>query len=72
MSNLFPACASFGPMFVAMGCMFPNRGGVAYGLLMSVPGAFMTTAALMMIFRECTSINKKLSDAAVARESSGG
>jgi len=48
---LFPACASFGPIMLAMGCLFPNRDGAPYGLIMTLPGALMTTAALLIIFR---------------------
>ena len=69
MSNLFPVCASFGPLFIAMGSIYPNGG---YGFLISAPGALMTSAALMTIFREYGSINKRLSDAAAVSQPSEG
>ncbi len=49
--SLFPVCASFGPTFMALGLLFPNRGGFPYGLLMAGPGALMTSAAMMLLFR---------------------
>lgn len=49
--SLFPVCASFGPTFMALGLLFPNRGGFPYGVLMALPGALMTSAAMMILFR---------------------
>lgn len=49
--TLFPACASFGPLFIAMGSLFPNRDGVPYGFIVAALGALATTAALLIIFR---------------------
>lgn len=62
--ELFPACASFGPIMIAMGQGLPIRDGIPYGLILSVPGAFATVAALMILFRELNSINDKLTAAA--------
>ncbi len=53
---LFPACASFGPIMLAMGSLFPNRDGTPYGLIITVPGALMTTAALLIVFRTLMSL----------------
>jgi len=53
---IFPACASFGPIMLAMGSLYPNRDGTPYGLIMSFPGALMTTAALLIVFRTLTSL----------------
>jgi hypothetical protein len=61
---MFPACASFGPIMIAIGQGAPNRDGIPYGFIASFPGAFATVAALMIIFRELTSINDKLTAAA--------
>jgi hypothetical protein len=61
---MFPACASFGPIMIAMGQGLPIRDGIPYGFILSVPGAFATVAALMILFRELNSINEKLTAAA--------
>lgn len=50
LKTCFPVCASFGPLFIAMGNLFPNRLGPV-GLFVAIPGAFMTSAALITIFR---------------------
>jgi hypothetical protein len=49
--SLFPACASFGPFFIAMGGFLPNRGGTPYGLIPGALGTAMTTTALLIIYR---------------------
>ncbi len=49
---------------IAIGQGAPNRDGIPYGFIASVPGAFATVAALMIIFRELTLINDKLTAAA--------
>ncbi len=49
--TFFPVCASFGPLFIAMGSLFPNRGDAPYGFFVALPGALMTSAALLIIFR---------------------
>lgn len=49
--SLFPACASFGPVFLAFGSLFPNRGGWPIGGIVALVGAFMTSAAMMILFR---------------------
>ena len=59
--TLFPVCASFGPLFVAMGSLFPNRGDAPYGFFMAVPGALMTSAALLIIFRALTALERTTS-----------
>ena len=51
----FPVCASFGPLFIAMGSVFPNRSG-PYGFFIAAPGALMTSVALIMIFRALTAL----------------
>lgn len=51
MQALFPACASFGPLMLAMGSLFPNRDGAPYGLFVTLPGGLMTTAGLLILFR---------------------
>ncbi len=60
MSNLmkttFPVCASFGPVMLALGSLPPSREGMPYGLLLAIPGAFMTSAALLMVFRSLVSL----------------
>ena len=48
---LFPACASFGPLFMTMGCLLPNRSGQSWGFLIALPGALMTATALQTLFR---------------------
>ncbi len=56
---LFPACASFGPMCLAMGCLFPNREGLPYGFVfLAFPGALMTVAALHILFRMLLSLER--------------
>ena len=47
---LFPACASFGPLFIAMGCIY-QRSGQSWGFLLAYPGAVMTATALQTLFR---------------------
>jgi hypothetical protein len=47
---MFPACASFGPIMIALGQDFPNRDGIAYGFIARFPGPFATVAALMILF----------------------
>jgi hypothetical protein len=59
--TLFPMCASFGPMFMALAHGFPHREGFSYGLLMAVPGALMVSAALSIRFRELVT-REKVSD----------
>lgn len=55
---LFPMCASFGPMFMALSTMFPHRDGFSYAVYMAVPGALMVSAALNILFRELVSREK--------------
>ena len=43
---LFPACASFGPMFMVIGL----QGRTTFGLVCACTGALMTSAALFMLF----------------------
>lgn len=50
LKTMFPVCASFGPLFIAMGSLFPDRLG-SLGFFIAAPGAFMTSAALITIFR---------------------
>lgn len=60
MSNLmkttFPACASFGPVMLALGSLPPNREGMSVGLLLAIPGALMTSAALLVVFRSLAAL----------------
>ncbi|MBL8809636.1 MAG: hypothetical protein JNM43_05620 [Planctomycetaceae bacterium] len=57
---------------LALGPLLPNRDGTPYGLIVTIPGAFLTTAALLMIFRTVKSLetaaeqsnNAKAEDAA--------
>jgi len=56
--SLFPTCASFGPTFMALAFLFPNRGGLPYGLFMAVPGALMTSAAMLFLFRMLTKLER--------------
>jgi hypothetical protein len=55
MKAIFPACACFGPTMLAMGALIPNRDGMPYGLIVTLPGAAMTITALMILFRAITS-----------------
>ncbi len=56
---LFPACASFGPLFIAMSSLFPNRGDtLPFGFFLAATGAMATSAALMILFREVSSLAK--------------
>ncbi len=56
---LFPACASFGPLFIAMGSLFPNRGDtLPFGFFLAATGALATSAALIILFREVNSSEK--------------
>lgn len=61
MSNLmkttFPACACFGPVMLALGALPPNRDGMPLGFIMAIPGALMTSAALLMVFRTFASLD---------------
>lgn len=57
--SLFPACASFGPLFMVMGFLTPNRGeGLPIGFFLAVPGALMTTIALNVLYRAVTSLER--------------
>ena len=56
MKTTFPVCASFGPVMLALGSLSPNREGMPYGLLLAIPGALMTSAALIMVFRSLASL----------------
>lgn len=50
MSNAaFPALASFGPLFIAAGFLVPTY---PYGCFVAFPGALMTSAALLIVFRQ--------------------
>ncbi len=44
---LFPACASFGPMFMVIGL---QGQGTLNGSVCALTGALMTSAALLMLF----------------------
>jgi hypothetical protein len=44
---LFPACASFGPMFIVIGL---EGQATPYGFACAGAGALMTSAALLMLF----------------------
>lgn len=48
---LFPTLACFGPLFIAMGCLFPTREGFPFGVLLAFPGALMTSMAMIILFR---------------------
>ena len=48
---------------MAMGQSLPIRDGIPYSLILSIPGAFATVAALMILFREFNAINDKLTAA---------
>lgn len=57
--SLFPTCASFGPLFMVMGFLTPNRGeGLPIGFFLAVPGALMTTIALNLLYRAVTSLER--------------
>ena len=56
--TLFPVCASFGPVFMAMGNLFPNRDGFSLGFVVALPGALMVSAALIILFREVVARGK--------------
>lgn len=50
--TVFPACASFGPLFIAMGSLYPNRGDMLpIGFFIAAAGALLTSAALIILFR---------------------
>ncbi len=66
---IFPACASFGPIMLAMGSLFPNRDGTPYGVIMTFPGALMTTAALLILFRTLASLERSTNSSENAVES---
>jgi hypothetical protein len=51
MKAVFPAFACFGPTMLALGSLIPNRDGTPYGLIVTFPGALMTAAALLILFR---------------------
>jgi hypothetical protein len=68
----FSACASFGPIMLAMGSLFPNRDGTPYGLIITIPGAMMTTAALLIVFRSLTSLETSTSSSENSIESKDG
>ena len=60
---LFRACAINGPLFIAMGHLFPSRADtVAIRFLVGATGALMTSVALIMLFRTVNS-TAKASDA---------
>ena len=59
--TLFPVFASFGPLFIAMGCLFPSRGDAPYGFFVAMPGALMTSAALLIIFRMLATLERTTS-----------
>ena len=59
LKNLFPACASFGPLAIVIGNSVPSRPDtVFYSTLVGGTGALMTSAALMMLFRMISSTSK--------------
>jgi len=47
----FPVCASFGPGMLAMASLYPNDVRLLRFLVFAVPGAILTSAALMILFR---------------------
>jgi hypothetical protein len=47
---LFPACASFGPLFMVIG----RQGRTTSGFVSAETGALMTSAALLMLFFDRT------------------
>ena len=55
--TFFPVYAGFGPFFVAMGSLFPNR-DAPYGFFVALPGALMTSAALLIMFRALTTLER--------------
>ena len=67
MSKWFYPCATFGPLFIAMGLIYPP----GWGFIVSLPGALMTMAALLMLYRQHASIQRMLSDATVKESSDG-
>lgn len=56
--TMFPVCASFGPIFIALGCLFPHREGFSWGFLISAPGALMTAMALSFLFQRLNALEK--------------
>ena len=57
MSNsAFPALASFGPVFMAAGFLVPTY---PYGCFIAFPGALMTSAALLILFRMLTVLGRQ-------------
>ncbi|MBL8809682.1 MAG: hypothetical protein JNM43_05850 [Planctomycetaceae bacterium] len=47
---------------LALGPLLPNRDGTPYGLIVTIPGALMTTAALLMIFRGIRSLETQTAE----------
>ena len=67
--SLFPACASFGPFIITVGCQVPYREGTAYlGLIISLPGVMMTTAALLIIYRALITLDAKYESLSAGRQ----
>ncbi len=64
---LFPVCASSGPLFMVMGFLLPSQ--APYGYFIAVPGALMTSAALHIIFRTLTALERAPSTIQQSNES---
>ena len=54
---VFPPCASFGPLFIAIGHLLPAR-EAPWGFFPAVLGAVMTSVALMIIHRELSAVTE--------------
>jgi hypothetical protein len=52
-ANIVPACAGFGPVFIAMGFLFP----APFGFFIALPGALVTSFALLTFFRMQTAFD---------------
>ena len=59
---MFPVCASFGPLFMVMGLLFPRQAphGIlsAVPLMFAVPGALMTSLALLTIHKSLSALER--------------
>jgi len=55
-ADLFPACASFGPLFIVIGCVLPNT--FASGPMAFV-GAGATSFALITLYKMQTESHEK-------------
>ena len=73
--SFIPACAGFGPTFMAIGMYMSQNGSrgvtAVLGILMTFAGAFITSTALRTLFRMLLELERAASTAKLATEKLG-